>query len=217
MLSVKMFWDIPTPTNLNIFLGHLPDEFYIVDNLFNQAFDVKWLSDELVRDIITDLCNATDISTDGIIRCPDWYDDSREYVMSYRELSSGVKAVLLLYTTDFQFVCLSRAGDNCAKWVLEVAKRKRIYATLNSYMDFKGDFDACILNEMDIIHGERAMLGRYLRYFEWKYPPCEAIPWLRQKGFDVTDELKITDEVWLENEESWYEYLTSRQRSMKGK
>ena len=51
------------------------------------------------------------------------------------QLSSGIKALLILYNTD-EFVAITRCGDNCAKWITEISKVKPIRVSLNYCMEF---------------------------------------------------------------------------------
>lgn len=47
----------------------------------------------------------------------------------------------------------SNCGDNCAKWLLEMGRKKDITINLRHMMDFgDGDFELKILNTGEIVH-----------------------------------------------------------------
>lgn len=48
----------------------------------------------------------------------------------------------------------SLCGDNCAKWIVDIAKRKELTINLHHVMDFSavGAFDALMLNSEQMIH-----------------------------------------------------------------
>lgn len=199
----NIFDNVQTNTNLNIFLGHLDDEVYFVDAQFNAYCQLSWLEDSFVHDVITDLCNATSISKDGIIRCPDWYDENGEYVMSYRELSSGVKAVILIYE-GFPWVCASHCGDNCAKWILAASKLRKVFITLNYRMHFNEDVPITILNNMHVINTWEQLHYVYISHLQMKMIPSEALYWFREHGLPASLETTTDSDVWKEHAEEWY-------------
>ena len=60
----------------------------------------------------------------------------------------------------------SACGDNCAKWILEIAKHKDLTINLRHIMDFGDeDFEAKVLNTGDMVHGMGefvSIAGRYV-------------------------------------------------------
>ena len=51
-------------------------------------------------------------------------------------------------------------GDNCAKWIINIAARKDLTINLHHVLDFSsaGDFDALMLNTNRMVHGYREYL-----------------------------------------------------------
>ncbi len=60
----------------------------------------------------------------------------------------------------------SVCGDNCAKWILEIARRKDLAINLRHIMDFgDGEFEARILNTGEVVHDMRTFVriaGKYV-------------------------------------------------------
>ena len=51
-------------------------------------------------------------------------------------LSSGVKTLILIYKHSKKIFNVSNYGDNCAKWILDIAKSKNITINLYHIMNF---------------------------------------------------------------------------------
>lgn len=63
------------------------------------------------------------------------------------------------------FFNASTCGDNCAKWILKLAKKsdEDINVTLHHIMDFGDkDFEAMILNTQTIVHNRAEYLNQIL-------------------------------------------------------
>lgn len=54
-------------------------------------------------------------------------------------LSGGVKTLIMIYENDSQIWNASKCGDNCAKWLAEISKRKDITIWLGHFMIFPVD------------------------------------------------------------------------------
>jgi len=69
-------------------------------------------------------------------------------------LSGGVKTLILMALDDSGKVFnASACGDNCAKWILKIAKDKDLTINLRHIMNFGGEnFEAKILNTGDVVH-----------------------------------------------------------------
>jgi hypothetical protein len=56
--------------------------------------------------------------------------------MHPRDLSSGVKCLILMYKVDCVLINGNKMGNNCAKWLIEIGKLRDCYMTLAYYMAF---------------------------------------------------------------------------------
>ena len=67
-------------------------------------------------------------------------------------LSGGVKTLILIANDSKHVFNASNCGDNCAKWILEIAKQKDITINFRHIMNFGNrKFHAKILNTGDIV------------------------------------------------------------------
>ena len=70
-----------------------------------------------------------------------------------RELSGGVKTLILIYKDREHLFNASNCGDNCAKWLLKMGEREDITINLRHLMDFgNGTFEIEVINNGRIVH-----------------------------------------------------------------
>ncbi len=116
-----------------------------VNNYFDVNYDEEWFQDAFVKDMMRDVCDATVLPC-GVI-------DIKDYgKVAPTQLSVGVKALILMLKTD-RVVYATVCGDNCAKWIIEIAKKKDVTICLQHYMEFEEDFIAVCLDNNKEIHG----------------------------------------------------------------
>ena len=58
----------------------------------------------------------------------------------------------------------SACGDNCSKWILEIAKTKDLTITLHHVMHFDDDFEAEILNNGKLIQTNEEYVTTAIKY-----------------------------------------------------
>ena len=81
------------------------------------------------------------------------------------ELSGGAKTLLLIKNCPDEVFNASTCGDNCARFILELAKEKDVTINLRHIMDFgKAKFTAKILNDDSIVRGMEEFLLAAARY-----------------------------------------------------
>ena len=75
--------------------------------------------------------------------------------ISTKEISGGVKTLILMaFDKSGRIFNASSCGDNCAKWIIEIGKKKDLTINLHHVMDFHSVpiFDAVMLNSDVTIH-----------------------------------------------------------------
>ena len=150
---------------LNIFIGAMKEDFEGTDftyidkpsAYFDAVYENDYLSSDLARKIVNGI-DLTDYIGDEVYKSPVFG------MISPKDLSSGCKGVLLLLAEDNIVVAGQRFGDNCLDWILEVAKVKDIYITLNHVMDFKEPFEFKDVYQGDIISNKDAYVNRLVDY-----------------------------------------------------
>ncbi|MGN0405371.1 MAG: DUF4869 domain-containing protein [Bariatricus sp.] len=131
---------------LNIFYGDMPEAIYNPAVYFKNTYEDEWIMDELSKEMIQDVDHSTVIS-------PRIIDSPVLGGITPRELSGGVKTLILIHQVPDQVFNASACGDNCAKWLLKMAEKQDITINLRHLMDFgDGDFEIRILNTKQTVH-----------------------------------------------------------------
>ena len=134
---------------LKIYFGDLENEVYNPPVYFLNQYLDEWIVTDLSKEMILDVDRSTVIS-ERII------DSPVLGAITPRELSGGVKTLILMAYDDSEFVFnASACGDNCAKWIRKIAEKKDLTITLHHIMHFEGDFEAEILNNGAVVKNVR--------------------------------------------------------------
>lgn len=62
-------------------------------------------------------------------------------------MSAGVKTLLLIRNQPNRIFNISNCGDNCAKYLLELAENRDIKVCLHHLMDFGKNFSVKVIND----------------------------------------------------------------------
>ena len=120
---------------------------------FDNVWEDEWLEDPLVKQMIKDVDNSEVIS-------PHLIESPVLGPIGPKDISGGVK-VLILLLKDTSFIYnISNCGDNCAKWILEIGKQQDVTINLRHMMSFGKDteFDIKIKNGNEIVHSMRELI-----------------------------------------------------------
>ena len=131
---------------LNIFFGDMPEAIYNTAVYFKNVYEDNWITDSFSRKMILDVDKST-VLEQAVIDSP---------VMGKippTSLSGGVKTLILMKHEPEKIFNASTCGDNCAKWILEMAKVQDFTINLRHIMDFgEGKFEIRILNTNHVVH-----------------------------------------------------------------
>lgn len=131
---------------LNVFFGDMPEAIYNTALYFENVYQDRWITDPLSVDIIRDV-DRSEVVSANLIQSPVLGP------ISPLSLSGGVKTLLLIKHDKSHVFNASTCGDNCAKWLLELAKSRKVVVNLRHVMDFgDGEFKIRILNSGVIVH-----------------------------------------------------------------
>lgn len=135
---------------LKIYYGDLDGEIYNPSLYFDHQYEEEWLEDELAKRMIEDV-DKSEVVSAHLIESPVLGP------ISPRQLSGGVKSLILMAFDDSgKIFNASAGGDNCAKWILEIAKHKDLTITLHNAMSFQNlPIEAEFIND-----------GRYVKNYE---------------------------------------------------
>lgn len=138
---------------LSIYLGDCENEIYNPPLYFINQYEDFWLEFELAKKMIKDV-DKSEVVGQHLIQSPVLGP------ISPRELSGGVKTLLLLaFDNSGKIFNATACGDNCAKWILEIAENKDLTISLHHSMNFGGGAYAIkILNNGVVVHNQEEWL-----------------------------------------------------------
>lgn len=130
---------------LTIHYGDIDGVIYNTSIYFNNTYSKDWLADPFAQRIIKSVDK-------GIVLGPNTIETKALGIIPPEKLSTGAKALLLMYFTDGHIFDASSCGDNCACWILRIAAKKDLAVNLNYLMDFgNGRFTAKVANTGKIV------------------------------------------------------------------
>ena len=134
---------------LNIYLGDMENAIYHPPVYFDNTYEDEWITDELSVKMIKDI-DKSDVIGPHLVQSPILGP------ISTKELSGGVKTLMLMAFDDSgKIFNASACGDNCAKWILEIAKNKDLTISLHHSMNFgDGEYAIKILNNGVVVHNQ---------------------------------------------------------------
>ena len=133
---------------LSVYIGKHEDEIYNPPIYFNNTYEDEWITDEFSKKMILDVDKSTVLS-------PHIIESPVMGAITPKDLSGGVKTLMLMAFCQEENVIFNgtACGDNCAKWILEIAKKKDLTITLHHSMRFgPGPYEIRILNNGEIVH-----------------------------------------------------------------
>lgn len=120
-----------------------------IDEYFDSVFKCNWITTEFAKKVIKAI-DKTEVITENVLKSPVLG------TMPPQWLSDGTKGLLLLkYDTRKDVVLRSNAfGNNCAPYILEIAREKDIVLIGRHLINF-GEFtdDIEVLNVPKVCHG----------------------------------------------------------------
>ena len=144
---------------LNIIYGDVKNSIYNTNVYFKNSYEPEWLDAELAKKMIKDI-DDSEVLSGECINSPVLGQIPPE------RLSGGVKTLLLILNEPDRIFNASTCGDNCAKWILQIAENKDLTINLRHIMDFgEGKFEAKVLNTNQIVHNMQeflAIAGEYV-------------------------------------------------------
>lgn len=137
---------------LHIFFGQMPEAIFNTSVYFKNSYEDSWITDPLAREMIQDVDKSVVIDS-GVIDSPVLGK------ISPLSLSGGVKTLILMENERDKIFNASKCGDNCANWILKIAKDQDLTINLRHLMDFgEGEFDIHILNTNQIVHSMKELV-----------------------------------------------------------
>lgn len=147
---------------LKIVFGEVENTIYHPPTYFDNQYEDEWITDPLAVVMIKDI-DKSDVVGTHLIQSPVLGP------ISTKEISGGVKTLILMaFNKSGKIFNASACGDNCAKWIVEIGKKKDLTINLHHVMDFSSvtEFEALMLNTGVIVHSYEEYLEETLKIEE---------------------------------------------------
>ena len=147
---------------LKIVFGEVENTIYHPPTYFDNQYEDEWITDPLAVVMIKDI-DKSDVVGTHLIQSPVLRP------ISTKEISGGVKTLILMaFDKSGKIFNASACGDNCAKWIVEIGKKKDLTINLHHVMDFSSvtEFEALMLNTGVIVHSYEEYLEETLKIEE---------------------------------------------------
>ena len=143
---------------LKVYFGNMPGAVYHTAVFFKNDYEDEWIIDPFVKEMILDVDRSVVLDS-GVIDSP---------VLGKIPplmLSGGVKTLILVKFEPGRIFNASTCGDNCAKWLLNIAKEEDRTVNLRHIMDFgREPFEIYILNSGTVVHNMRELTETAIDY-----------------------------------------------------
>ena len=139
---------------LRIIFGDASNTIYHPPTYFDNVYEDDWITDPFSVEMIRDIDKSEVLGPQAI-------DSPYLGVIPTRELSGGVKTlILMMFDGSGKIFNASACGDNCAKWIYEISKKKDLTINLHHVMDFSAceEFSALIVNTDKLVRSYRDYL-----------------------------------------------------------
>lgn len=131
---------------LKIFFGDKEEAIYNTSVYFKNTFLDEWITDPFSAEMIKDVDKS-------VVVGPHMIESPVLGPITPKELSGGVKTLILIYKDREHIFNASTCGDNCAKWLLKMAENDDFTINLRHLMDFgRNQFEIEVMNNGMIVH-----------------------------------------------------------------
>ena len=143
---------------LNIFFGDMPEAIYNTSVYFDNTYKDKWITSDLTKKMIASVDKSEVIDASAI-------QSPVLGIISPKKLSGGVKTLILVSNDKNHVFNASTCGDNCASWLLELAKDRKVVINLRHIMDFGNDpFKIRIINDDKVVKNMQELVTLACEY-----------------------------------------------------
>ena len=137
---------------LKIIFGNCEEAIYNTSVYFKNSYQDEWITDELSVQMIKDVDKS-------VVMGPHMIESPVLGAISPKELSGGVKTLILIHKDKTKIFNASTCGDNCAKWLLRLGEMDDVLINLRHIMDFgNGEFEIKILNTHQIVWNMKELI-----------------------------------------------------------
>ena len=102
---------------LRIWCGYCEGEVELPDGYFNSLYEDEWFNDAFVKEMVLDV-DKTEIISPNLAVSPVLG------AIPPTQISGGVKSLIMMWKCDDYIADAEAMGENCGKWIVEIANRK---------------------------------------------------------------------------------------------
>ena len=136
---------------LHIYFGDMPEAIYNTEVYFKHTYEEEWLEDNFAKAVIKGV-DKSKVLDKHLILSPVLG------MIPPLMLSGGTKTLLLIKNCPDQIFNASTCGDNCAKYILQIAKKRDVTINLRHVMNFPGPFEIFVDNDNVIVEDMEQLL-----------------------------------------------------------
>ena len=147
---------------LKVQFGVMPEAVYNTSLYFDNTYLDSWITDPFSQKMILAIDHAKVLGPNAV-------ESKALGVLPVTSLSGGVKTLLLIRNDRENVLNASACRDNCAPWILRIAKESREDITINlrHIMNFgDGKFEIEILNDHSIVHSMSELVPHAVQFLE---------------------------------------------------
>lgn len=142
---------------LNAYFGPMPEAIYNTAVYFKNTYRDSWITDPMSVEMIKDV-DKSDVVSASLIESPVLGS------ISPLMLSGGVKTLILVKFDRTHVFNASTCGDNCAKWLLRIARDRKVVINLHHVMGFGDEFKIRVSNSGAIVRNMTDLLREASNY-----------------------------------------------------
>lgn len=142
---------------LNIYFGEMPEAIYNTAAYFKNTYQGEWITTEFAREVIKGV-DRSEVIDKYLIKSP------ALGMISPEELSGGTKTLLLIKNCPDMVFNASTCGDNCARFILKIARERDVTINLYHIMRFGKRFKAKILNDGVVVDSMEQLILHAAKY-----------------------------------------------------
>ena len=139
---------------LNIYFGDMLEAIYDTSVYFNYTYEDEWLTTDFAKEVIKKIDKSNVLGPHAI-------ESPVLGVIPPENLSGGTKTLLLMENAPEEIYNASTCGDNCAPFILKLAKKRDLTINLRHLMDFgkkKFPVDVKVLNTGDVVRSMEELM-----------------------------------------------------------
>lgn len=142
---------------LHIYFGDMPGAIYNTEVYFKHTYEEEWLEDDFAKAVIKGV-DKSKVLDKNLIQSPVLG------MIPPLMLSGGTKTLLLIKNCPDQIFNASTCGDNCAKYILQIAKKRDVKINLRHVMNFPMPFEIYVDNDDVIVKDMEQLLMIATKY-----------------------------------------------------